>query len=116
MGMWGSRSSCQCGRSSAPLAPIELQPNPTKWRIAKTLRGSGGDDAAVAVMVLYEGCTNYEGKKILVYDNFNKFHKLRKGGRLDPHFCENHYGPLARFKPTENGWKLATALVEALSS
>lgn len=62
--------------------------------------------------VKYEGCTNYEGFKILVY----KGHVLKElvvATELDPHFCEKHLAPIARFAPTEEGLRLALNLKDS---
>jgi len=56
------------------------------------------------VRVKYEGCTNYEGLKIMVYKGFLDTKDIKE---LDPHFCENHVSPIARFEPTEEGWGFA---------
>lgn len=56
-------------------------------------------------MVEYPGCTNFEGKKILVW----KGEMIQDV--LDPHFNERS-GLLARFRP--DAWNLATKFVESL--
>lgn len=55
--------------------------------------------------VKYDGCTNYEGKKILVYQGV-KIIDLWKQGSLDPHFSNNkqYHSPIARFRPDKEGW------------
>jgi hypothetical protein len=64
------------------------------------------------VQVHYEGCTNFEGKKISVY----KVSKatLLKQTSLDPHFCPGHLSPIARFLPTGEGWSMAIRFVKAM--
>lgn len=57
------------------------------------------------VQVKYIGATNYEGRKILLY-------KGNLPDELDPHFCEHHKSPVARFEPTELGWELALCLMK----
>ena len=66
--------------------------------------------------VKYPDAKNYEGRKILVYENLTA-RELRKVSVLDPHFCENshHPSPIARFEPTPKGWKYAIAFAEAAS-
>lgn len=57
----------------------------------------------LVVKVQYHDCTNYEGKKILVFRT--TLAKLKKQKYIDPHFCENRkfISPIARFVPTEEG-------------
>jgi len=49
---------------------------------------------AYILKVRYLDCTNFEGRKIMVYEG--KFDKNVK--ELDPHFQEKG-GPIARFRP-----------------
>jgi hypothetical protein len=65
--------------------------------------------------IQYRGCTNYEGRKILVFKNTN-VEQLKKQGSIDPHFGEtkNYIWPIARFEPTEKGWNMAKNFVRFL--
>ncbi len=59
----------------------------------------------------YTGCTTFEGKKIFVFYCISE-RDLRghdsRGRPLDPHFSEKEgMFPVARFEPTERGWKMA---------
>lgn len=61
----------------------------------------------------YPAATNYEGRKILVFNNttIEELHVLR---HLDPHFCPGDtLGLQARFRPTESGWAHAVEFVRA---
>jgi hypothetical protein len=60
------------------------------------------------LIIKYLDCTNYEGKKILVFKNVS-LKKIMNQGLIDPHFSENknYYSPFARFEPTKKGWKSA---------
>lgn len=62
----------------------------------------------VIVEARYEEATNYDGLKVLVYEDINT-EWLRNTKILDPHFCENknHPSPVARFEPTDHGIYLA---------
>lgn len=62
----------------------------------------------------YHDCTNYEGRKIMVYKC--TLNQLMKQRIIDPHFCNNsdYFSPIARFEPTENGWKNACLFVNIL--
>ena len=60
------------------------------------------------VEIQYPDCINYEGKKILVFENV-EYSDLMKQGSIDPHFSDNKKfkSPIARFSPTERGWQMA---------
>jgi len=58
--------------------------------------------------VKYWNATNYEGVKILVYQG-------ALPARLDPHFCDKHKSPIARFEPTERGWMMAAAFASSIN-
>ncbi len=62
----------------------------------------------VVVLVKYPECLNYEGDKILVFENVS-FGVIQKLKSIDPHFCDsgNHSSPIARFVPTLKGWHYA---------
>jgi hypothetical protein len=64
--------------------------------------------SAVVAEVRYPDCTNYDGRKILVYADTDAV-ELRSRTTLDPHFAP-HGGPLARFEPTRRGWCMALAV------
>ena len=66
----------------------------------------------LVVEITYPDCTNYEGRKILVYENVTA-KQLRKQKSIDPHFASNKrfHSPIARFEPTEYGWELARKVV-----
>lgn len=70
----------------------------------------------VVLLVKYPDCTNYEGKKILLYQDVD-LKNLKKQKSLDPHFSENKkfHSPIARFQPTEEGWNLACGVAFWLS-
>jgi hypothetical protein len=63
------------------------------------------------VMLLYPGCQNYEGKKIVVYKESAAV--LRQQKELDPHFLEHGISPVARFRPTAEGWRDAVLFCRA---
>jgi len=76
-------------------------PNPRRFTINKILSVR----RFVIVSVHYPDCQNYEGAKILVFENVS-VKAIRNLRYLDPHFCESksHLSPIARFAPTEEGW------------
>jgi hypothetical protein len=72
------------------------------------------------VLVRYLDCTNFEGKKILVFKDANQLLKELNTGlpntlRLDPHFSKSLDSPFARFKPTTEGWAFALKFAALLS-
>lgn len=64
--------------------------------------------------VKYPDCTNYEGEKILVYDEGFNVDELIRSKRLDPHFFTEGDSPIARFEPTKRGWTMAEIFVHAM--
>ncbi len=103
------------GPKSCSLTPpnsglVLPNPNPARFEILRT-RQIG---TALVAEVRYPDCTNYEGRKILVYAGTSDF-DLRTRATLDPHFAEGG-GPVARFKPTVYGWHLATTLAQGIGS
>lgn len=68
------------------------------------------------VVVRYPNCTNFGGKKILVYENLHDIYMLLDQGELDPHFGEgDNFYPVARFQPTTIGLLMAREMCEHLS-
>ena len=63
------------------------------------------------VKVNYSTCENYEGNKILLYENINKQQllEIKKQYGIDPHFSHKmpKISPIARFVPTKEGWENA---------
>ena len=75
-------------------------PDPSRWELIKTNKYKH----ITVVLVKYKDCTNFEGNKILV---FNSSIDLDESKSLDPHFSNNSASPIARFIPTDEGWKMA---------
>ena len=67
--------------------------------------------------ILYPDCTNYEGRKVLVFFNAT-LEQLHQQKAIDPHFSGNqkYHSPIARFVPTEAGWAMAIRFVDAMNS
>jgi len=91
--------------------PAPPNPNPFNYQIVNSIEEGG----YLVILIQYPDCTNYEGRKILVYKGVNKAHLVLQGS-IDPHFSENKekYSPIARFVPTLEGWQLALELVKSL--
>lgn len=79
-------------------------PNPNNYKILQHKKIGN----YLIIKINYLDCTNYEGNKILVFENC-RLDELLYQKSIDPHFSENKKfkSPIARFKPTEKGWKLA---------
>ena len=61
----------------------------------------------VAALVRYPECLNFEGQKILVFENVS-VEMIKSLDSIDPHFCDSdHPSPVARFVPTRKGWSYA---------
>jgi hypothetical protein len=77
-------------------------PNPLHFKILEHVEiGS-----FVVLKVKYPECRNYEGTKILVFENV-KLKTFKNITYLDPHFCKSgkHPSPIARFRPDKKGWE-----------
>lgn len=59
------------------------------------------------VEIQYHDCTNYEGKKIMIFKC--TLSQLLNQKLIDPHFSNNsnYHSPIARFEPTPLGWENA---------
>lgn len=112
---------CVLGRNSDSNYPrvynevVEVQPgnpNPANYKIIDTLTIGN----LLIVEIQYPDCKNYEGKKILVYEGITNF-ELRAQKYVDPHFSNNkkYKSPIARFEPTDRGWKMAESFAKMWS-
>lgn len=88
-------------------------PNPKNYRIDYAEHIG----AHLVVGVVYPDCTNYEGRKIMVFANLT-LAQLMNQKWIDPHFCDNpaFHSPVARFEPTDRGRKLARATAYSLTT
>lgn len=120
LGMFKMFSSCEVSNSEAPTphssskkSSKQPNPNPTNFIIEK-IKPIG---KFTIVMVRYPDCANYEGRKILVYESISKKQVLELN-LLDPHFCEDgkHPSPIARFKPTDQGWGHAVSFCKSVKN
>ena len=101
------------GSSSSTEAP---NPNPTKYSI---VNGEDYGEYCVAE-IHYTGCTTFEGRKLLLL-RCPSLNLLKKNPRLwsypkplDPHLLGGTHPVMARFEPTEEGWKLARLCAKEL--
>lgn len=80
-------------------------PDPVVFEIIETWQVKTN----VVAKIKYPNCTTYDGIKICVYKDFT-CKRLYEQDRLDPHFSDEGVSPIARFKPTVEGLKLALEL------
>lgn len=91
--------------------PTAPNPDPSNYRIIKHRQVNDN----LVVTIQYPDCTNYEGRKILVYRDMT-LQKLLSFGKIDPHFSNDSLfsSPFARFEPTVAGWEYAILLASSL--
>ena len=90
---------------------VSPNPDPHRFKITRLVQVN----ANVVALIEYDGCTTFEGVKLLVYAN-RTTQEILQATRLDPHFCEHegHISPVARFEPTPRGWHLALSCAAGL--
>ncbi len=68
------------------------------------------------VEIHYPTCTNYEGKKVLLYQGITlkALQEQQKIVGIDPHFSNNpnYLSPIARFEPTQTGWAIGLSCMK----
>lgn len=108
----GSKCSCEDNTPVSSTEPTPPNPNPRNFSI---IRSATVGDYTI-VMIKYHDCTNYEGKKILVFEKrYVSAESLGEFKFIDPHFCEGqHLSPIARFEPTVRGWEMARRFALAM--
>jgi hypothetical protein len=89
---------------------VDGNPNPRKFEILRSLQAG----ANLVVEIRYPNCTNYEGRKVLVYKDADLVSLLKQAETtgVDPHFSarDDLITPFARLEPTEEGWQAAERL------
>jgi len=87
-------------------------PNPMRFTVLKYFL----DAPYAALLVHYVGCTNYEGKKLLILEGVFGDEQVRSLRTLDPHFTDERHAirVIARLEPTAHGMKLAEELIRLL--
>lgn len=74
------------------------KPDPFKFTIEKRKYIYG----ATIIQAKYDGCLTFGGSKLMVFrGDYNPIETL------DPHFLDEEYPLVARFPPTEEGWRMA---------
>lgn len=96
---WGGNSSERTSNALPPCAPTP-DPIPTRFTILKQV-----DVARKSILLVhYSNCTTFDGKKLLLLD---RLWKDCAQSRLDPHILGNGHPVIARFEPSNTGWKMA---------
>lgn len=100
--------------ASPPTQPrvADKNPDPNNWKILKAAEHG----KYLVIMMSYPNCTNYEGKKILVFEGTTMIDLVNQK-LIDPHFFpknDKYKSPIARFEPTDRGWIMAEKFVKAL--
>lgn len=92
-------------------------PNPLNFKILREEEVG----RFLIVELRYPDCTNFEGRKILVYEGMT-LELLHRCQRIDPHFQEkpniSTFGCsllIARFIPTKEGWSYAQSFCRGLT-
>ena len=65
-------SRCNCN---------DINPNPNNFKIKKIIRIKN----FIIAIIEYHNCKNFEGKKILVYEDCS-INEIENAEKLDPHF------------------------------
>ncbi len=108
---FGKHSSCSNNKSVGSYSPSNIvvnnyikvprkNPNPNKYKF-NIVKEEIINNKSI-LLVRYEGCTTFNGLKLLLLKNIWNNKKA-----LDPHFLDEKHIVLARFEPNEIGWKLA---------
>jgi hypothetical protein len=108
----GSSASYDKKPASYPNTSTPLpNPNPDNYEVLKTFQMG----TYLIVELRYPDCTNYEGKKIMVYEK-TTIKQLLDQGKIDPHFSNHPYfrSPVARFEPSMKGWDMAKVFCAAM--
>ena len=111
MGLTFGFSDCDCCDTAEERPSLPVEPKPHKFSIIKIEQIKNN----VVALIHYDGCTNYEGRKVLVYSGIG-LDVVKTAKSLDPHFCKYcKLSPFARFEPTMRGWLMALSVAESLS-
>jgi hypothetical protein len=108
---WKSSSSLDNSSNKSNKSNNRPDPNPSNYEI---LRYEQIGEYLI-IEIKYFDCPNYEGKKILIFGGIS-IKGLMCQEQIDPHFSDNKnfYSPMARFEPTETGWKYAKQFANLL--
>lgn len=98
---FSSSSNDCCCKPTVNYEEFSPSPKINNYKILEYRHSANG----LTVFITYKDVSNYEGKKILVYENCTLTDLLNQE-LIDPHFSDNKQmlSPIARFEPTNRGW------------
>lgn len=99
-------------KSSTASSSPDLNPDPNNWKILQAKEVG----KFLILKMEYPNCTNYEGKKILLFEDITLIDLVNQK-QIDPHFFpanSKFKSPIARFEPTSKGWYMAEILAGRL--
>jgi hypothetical protein len=101
---WFSSSSYETNGMNSTTDNKLPNPDPNNYNIVESKQ----IDNFLVLKVNYPDCINYEGNKILVFENISLDDIINQNS-LDPHFSDTtkYHTPIARFEPTDRGFYLA---------
>lgn len=85
--------------------PNQNDPDPNNYKILKEVQFG----KYWVYLIHYPNCTNYEGKKCVLTNS-----QIDNKKSFDPHFMEGN-SVIARFRPTEKGFKNAVIMADILN-
>lgn len=95
------------GERQNPAAVVpDRNPDPERFNIIRT----HAVGSYVCAMIDYVNCTNYEGKKIIVFEETTAG-RVMDSVSIDPHFMEDG-NVIARFRPDDEGWDDAVSYIQ----
>lgn len=86
-----------------------LNPNPKRFVIMRNIQIGNN----VVVLINYPDCTNYEGHKIIVFEDTTS-EQVGMYDEIDPHFTETNK-IIARFRPDKVGWDTAVKFAQFIN-
>lgn len=93
--LFGSNCGCGSGGCNETATVKVPNPNPKNFRI-NAIQEVG---RYVVAEITYYDCTNFEGRKILVFEDVDII-QISQADEIDPHFCDGkHISPIVRFRP-----------------
>lgn len=106
---WFSSSKLDDICNNKPNYNVDVNPNPSWYQIVRYEQIND----YLLVKIKYPNCTNFEGDKILVFKGID-ITALRKQRQIDPYFSDKgiYHHPIARFVPTDEGWRMARKLAQ----
>lgn len=91
-----------------------LIPDTKAWKLIRFQEST--DKKSVLIEVKFDRVQNFNGLKILLFRNCTLVDLINQK-EIDPHFLNNNKlkYPIARFSPTEEGWKMGMQCINMIS-